>query len=88
MNSFSLAPIINRGAFRAVLNWSSVVKDLDLYSFFRVNNFINCNVFFGNRKCVETNLVTDNSNYGSKGGETISVESFGNFMYTFAVRIF
>ena len=83
-----MAEIKGKGVLRLVLNWGDQYEDLDLFSFFAVNKWIECRIFFGNKNCVMTKLVTDNSHAGQKGGETMSVERLGNFKYTFAVNKF
>ena len=83
-----MAEIKGKGVLRLILNWGDEVEDLDLFTFFNVNKYIECRIFFGNKNCVQTELLTDNSKNGAKGGETLSVDSLGSFKYTFAVNKF
>ena len=70
------------------MNWSKDITDLDLFSMFRVNKNIDCNVFFASRNCVSSTLLTDNKQKGSDGGETLEIKQLGAFNYTYAVNRF
>jgi hypothetical protein len=81
-----MTPFVEEGKLRFVLSWPFAPRDLDIHSFFKISRFSKCEVYFGKRDCVGTNLDTDNYNGGSNGVETITINSLGNYVYTFAVH--
>jgi hypothetical protein len=81
-----MTPLVDDGKIRFVLSWPSGPKDVDIHSFFKISRFSKCEVYFGKRDCVGTGLDTDNFNGGSNGVETITINSLGKYIYTFAVH--
>jgi hypothetical protein len=81
-----MTPIVDAGKIRFVLYWPDGPIDLDLHSIFRVSRFSKCEVYFGKKECLGTELNTENSIGGKYGVEAITLNTLGNYVYTFAVN--
>jgi hypothetical protein len=83
-----MTPIVEKGKMRFVLSWPYAPRDLDIHSLFKISKFSKCEVYFGKRDCAGTVLDVDNFNGGSNGVETITINTLGQYIYTFAVHKF
>jgi hypothetical protein len=81
-----MTPTVDPGQIRFVLSWPLGPKDLDLHSYFKISRFSKCEIYFGKRSCVGTDLDVDNFEGGPNGVETITISTLGNYVYTFAVN--
>ncbi len=63
-------------------------KDLDLHAIFDVSSTTSCHVFFGKPYCLGTSLNQDVTEGGSKGSESILIDSLGNYKYMIFVGNF
>ena len=86
MGTLTLTPTLVGGLLRFVLSWPGAPNDLDIHSFFAVSQTQKCEVYFSKRSCVGVSLDVDNLSGGSKGVETITVNTLGNYIYTIAVN--
>jgi hypothetical protein len=86
MSTFQLTPRVEPGKLRFVLSWPYAPKDLDIHSIFKISRFSQCEIYFGARNCLGTTLDVDNLNGGNKGVETITINTLGKYIYTFAVH--
>ncbi len=86
MSTFQMTPVVQPGQMRFVLSWPYAPQDLDIHSIFKISRFTQCEVYFGERICLGTSLDTDNSEGGINGVETITINTLGNYVYTFAVH--
>jgi len=81
-----MTPLLEEGKIRFVLSWPDGPKDLDLHALFQINRFSKCEVYFGKRDCVGTELDTDNIKEEAYGVETLTINTLGNYIYTFGVN--
>lgn len=84
-----LDKIINPGQLKFTLTWGvDDPKDLDLHAIFDVSSTTKCHVFFGKPYCLGTSLKRDVFEGGSKGSESIIIDSLGNYKYMIFVGNF
>jgi hypothetical protein len=81
-----LTPLVGQGKIRFVLSWPNGPKDLNIYSIFRITNNKTCEVYFGKKECLGTELNTDTSRFGSNGIQTLTINTLGKYNYTIAVN--
>lgn len=81
-----MTPLANKGQMHIVLSWPNAPSDIDLFSNFKTSENTVCSVFFGKKYCNGVYLHADNNLGGRKGAETITIQLFENFIYSFAVR--
>lgn len=87
--SIPLTPMIySKNQFRIVLTWPKGPTDLNLFSYFKVTQTMQCEVFFGNRNCQRMIMNSNNYNNGTQGVQVITIEEVGNYNYGFAVSQF
>ena len=84
--SIPLTPEVEEGKIRIVLSWPDGPADLDIHSLFKVTKIRKCHVYFGNKDCTGLNLDVDNTKGGKNGVETITINSLGNYIYSFYVH--
>jgi len=81
-----LTPLVGQGQIRFVLSWSNGPKDLDIHSIFKISDNETCEVYFGKRDCLGTELNTDTTRFGSNGVQTLTINTLGKYNYTIAVN--
>ena len=87
--SFSLTPILNKNIeLEIILDWKKNPIDLNLFSFFKQSDTFQCEVYFGNYKCLKTSIENTNYNNGTQGSQIMKMEKLGKYIYTFAVKQF
>ena len=87
--SFSLTPILNKNTeLEIILDWKKNPIDLNLFSFFKQSDTFQCEVYFGNYKCLKTSIENTNYNNGTQGSQIMKIEKLGKYIYTFAVKQF
>ena len=84
--SMPLTPEVEEGKIRIVLSWPDGPSDVDIHSMFKVTKIRKCHVYFGNKACTGVELDVDNTKGGKNGVETITINSLGNYVYTFYVH--
>lgn len=83
-----LTPRVDEGQMRFVLSWPDGPKDLDLHTSFKLNRFLACSCYFGRRECPGVSLDVDSYNGGASGGETITISTLGQYIYTISINKF
>ncbi len=83
-----ITPRITDGQVRVVLSWPEGPEYLDLYTLFKVDQTIRCELFFGKRKCVGTHLNIDKTLNTAHGIQTITINNLGKYVYSFFVNKF
>ena len=87
--SFSLTPTLNKKIeLEIILDWKKNPIDLNLFSFFKQSDTFQCEVYFGNYKCLKTSIENINYNNGTQGSQIMKIEKLGKYIYTFAVKQF
>lgn len=81
-----LTPRVQEGEIRFVLDWPNGPIDLDLYSYFKVSKMLKCSVFFGNKDCPGVTFDAEHLEQDEFGGEVITINTLGKYVYTFAVN--
>ncbi len=71
-----------------MLSWPDAPRDLDFHVLYNTGKFSKCEVFFGKSECSGTNLDVNNYLGGARGVETVTINTIGNFNYTFVVHKF
>lgn len=71
---------------RFVLSWIEAPRDLDFHILFKTGKFSKCEVFFAKTECSGANLDANNYLGGSKGVETVTLNTIGNFNYSIVVH--
>jgi len=77
-----LSPILATGKIRFVLSWLEAPRDLDIHLMIKTGKFSKCEVFFAKPEC--SGAILDANNYlgGTKGVETVTINTLGNFNYS------
>ena len=89
VKSIALTPIVEKeNEYRVVLEWPNVPYDMNLFVYFKSSDRDQCEVFFGNKKCQHVSMDNDNYSNGTQGAQSITIEEFGNYTYTFAIKKF
>ena len=86
LDPVAMTPVNNLGQASFVLSWHGKTKDLDLHLKFRVDEEVYCDVFFGNKECLDTEFNQDTFIGTEKGVENISIKKLGKYIYMFFVH--
>ncbi len=87
--SFSLTPILDKKSeLEIILDWKKNPIDLNLFAFFKQSDTFQCEVYFGNYKCLKTSIENINYNNGTQGSQIMKFEKLGKYIYTIAVNQF
>ena len=84
--TMAMTPVNSKGQVSFIMSWFGQTKDLDLHLKFRVEDEVDCYVFFGNRECMETYYYQDVVFNQNRGVENISINKFGQYMYMIFVH--
>lgn len=84
--TMAMTPANSKGQVSFVMSWLGQTKDLDLHLKFRIEDEVDCYVFFGNRECMETYYYQDVVYNQNRGVENISINKFGQYMYMIFVH--
>jgi hypothetical protein len=77
---------VGEGKIRIVLMWPDGPLDLDLHSSFKISKFTKCEIYFGKDECLGTELNTYDRPVNKRGVDVITINTLGNYIYTFAVH--